>query len=183
MLNHVGTQQLETNRLIIRRYEMSDVNDMYNNWVTDSEVCRFWSWEPHKNIDETKEFLAGSIKNYEDITYYNWTIVLKSASEAVGYIYLADIDDANDSASINFALGRKYWNKGIMTEACKCVLNFAFTALSAKRIHSWHHIDNSASGRVQQKSGMRYINTIYKQVVECERISGDYCYYEILYSD
>ena len=61
MLNHVGTQQLETDRLILRRHKMTDADDMYRNWVTDPEVCRFWQWKPHKNIDETKALLAGWI--------------------------------------------------------------------------------------------------------------------------
>ena len=69
MLNHVGTEQLETNRLILRRHKMTDADDMYNNWVTDPEVCRFWSWEPHKNIEETKGLLAGWIEEYKKKRY------------------------------------------------------------------------------------------------------------------
>jgi [ribosomal protein S5]-alanine N-acetyltransferase len=183
MLNHVGTQTLESSRLILRWHEMTDADDMYNNWVTDPDVCRFWQWEPHENVEETKGLLAGWIEEYNQSDTYHWIIVLKEISQAIGYIYLADIDDISNSVSVHFSLSKKYWNQGIMTEACKCVLEFTFNVLRAERVHTNHHIDNPASGRVQQKSGMKYIKTAYKQVPEYEQISGDYCYYEITSSD
>ena len=65
-----------------------------------------------------------------------------------------------------------------MTEACKSVIDFAFSILHVKRIHTHHHVDNSASGHVQRNCGMRFIRTAYKKVADCEQISGDY-YYEI----
>jgi len=180
MLNHVGTQQQETSHLILRRHEMTDADDMYRNWVADPEVSRFWSWEPHKSIDETKSLLAGWIEEYTEFNYYHWIIVLKNISQAVGYIYFADIDDVKNSISVHFALSRKFWNQGIMTEALNCVLEFAFSVLGAEKVHTRHHIDNPASGRVQQKCGMRYVKTQYERMTECERLSGDYCCYEIV---
>ena len=179
MLNHVGTKKIETARLILRRHELTDATDMYNNWTTDPEVSRFWSWEPHKNIDETKTLLKGWVKEYAKLDTYHWIIELKRAAQAVGYIYLSDIDDTSNSASVHFALSRKYWKQGIMTEACKAVIDFAFHVLQARKIHTHHHVDNTASGRVMQKCGMQYLKTAYKNVPDCPQISGDYCYYVI----
>jgi hypothetical protein len=50
-------------------------------------------------------------------------------------------------------------------------------------IHTHHHVDNPASGKVMQKSGLRYIDTKYREDPDCSRISGDYCYYEISKGD
>lgn len=179
MLHHVGTQPLETERLLLRRYEMADAEDMYRNWVTDPEVSRFWDWEPHQDIGETKARLAQWIAAYTDAKAYHWVIVLKSVSQAIGYIYLHAFDETHDSAEVHFALSRTYWNQGIMSEACTGVLAFAFSVLHAESIHTRHHIDNPASGRVMQKCGMRYIKTEYKEVTGCARISGDYCFYKV----
>ena len=182
MLNHVGTQPLETSRLILRRYEMSDADDIYNNWVTDPEVSRFWGWKPHKDINETKSELVNWIEDYSKTDIYHWVIILKSIAQAIGYIYLNKINDTDDSVSVHFLLSRKYWNQGIMPEACKEVLEFAFSVLRVKRVHTHHHIDNPASGRVMQKCGMRYIKTEYTDK-DCEPINGDYNYYEITIDD
>lgn len=179
-MKHVGTQTIETARLILRKYEISDAEDMYQNWVTDPEVSRFWTWEPHKDISETGSLLAGWINEYAKPDTYHWVIVLKSTSQAVGYIYLDDINETEKSLSVHYLLSRKLWNQDIMTEACKSVLEFAFDIVGAEKIHSWHHIDNPASGRVLQKSGLQYLYSFYKCYPDCERLSGDYCYYEIL---
>ena len=182
MINHLGTKTIESSRLILRKHEMTDAEDMFNNWVTDPEVSRFWGWEPHKSIEETKSALTVWIEEYKKLETYHWIIVLKSVSQAIGYIYLSEIneiDDIDNSAAVHYALSRKYWNQGIMPEACKRVLEFAFSELGLKKVNSRHHIDNPASGRVMQKCGMRYIKTEYRHIPDCEQISGDYCYYEI----
>ena len=178
-INHVGTKQIETSRIILRRYKMDDAGDMYANWVTDPAVSRFWSWKPHKDIEETKELLATWIEEYANLNKYHWVIVLKDISQAIGYVYFTDIDDINGSLSVHYALSRKYWNQGIMTEACKCALTFAFDVLDVKRIHSAHHIDNTASSSVLKKVGMKYIETKYKDMPDCENLSGEYLYYEM----
>lgn len=49
-MQHIGTKQLETDRLILRQYKLSDAEDMFENWVTDEEAARFWEWTPHKDI-------------------------------------------------------------------------------------------------------------------------------------
>ena len=188
MLNHVGTEPLETDRLILRRHKMTDAGNIYNNWVTDPEVCRFWSWEAHKDIEETKGLLAGWIEEYKKADTYHWIIVLKSISQAIGYIYLADIDDSNNSVSLHYALSRKYWKQGITTEACKRVIDFAFDILGAEKVHSYHHIENPASGKVMQKCGMRYVKTAFKELAPKHlsgdgHLSGNRCYYEINLSD
>lgn len=183
MMNHTGTVTLETDRLILRRYEMSDAEDMYNNWVADPEVARFWQWEPHESIEETKGFLKLWIEEYKKPDNYLWTIVLKSISQAIGYIYLADVNDTENSVSVHYALSRKHWNRGIMPETCNRVLEFAFDVLGAERVYTHHHIDNGASGKVMQKCGMRHYKTAYREMPEYEQISGDYCYYEIVSAD
>lgn len=183
MLNHAGTQPIETCRLTLRRYEMTDADDMYRNWVTDPEVSRFWGWEPHKDIEETRSLLLGWMDEYAELKTYHWIIIHKSMAQAVGYIYFNEIDQTRSSVAVHFALSRKVWNQGIMTEACKAVLAFAFSVLDAERAHSRHHIDNPASGRVLRKCGMRHVKSEYMHVADCERICGEYCFYEITASD
>lgn len=183
MLNHVGTQIIETERLILRRFDDNDAKDMFDNWATDPEVSKFWCWKPHKNIEETKSLLLNWIKEYSNLKTYHWVIILKSNLQAIGYIYINEFDDFNNNCEIHFALSRHYWNKGIMSEACKGVMLFAFKVIGIENIYTQHHIDNHASGRVMQKCGMSYIKTIYKQILDCEQISGNYCCYVISKKD
>ena len=177
-MKHQGTTQLETSRLYLRPYRMYDAEEMFINWLTDPEASKFWSWEPHKSIEETKAILKIWLERYNDPSYYHWVIVAKENMQAVGYIYLDDINDTNKSASVHYLMSRNYWNRGWMTEACHRVIQFAFDDIGMHLIHSWHHSGNPASGRVLQKCGMRFVKSAYRQT-ELPRLTGEYHYYEI----
>lgn len=182
-MEHIGTQTIETHRLLLRKYVLADADDMFRNWVTDPEVSRFWRWKPHESIDETKTWLQQWISNYTRTDYYHWVIILKESSEAAGYIYLDEINEEERSASVHYLVSRKLWNQGIMTEACKAVLRFSFSKIGFVKIYGYHHADNPASGKVLKKSGMRYIETKYREIPDCERICGDYHFYEATWDD
>lgn len=49
-----NTKTIQTNRLILRKFTITDADDMYNNWASDTECCKYLAWNVHKNIDETK---------------------------------------------------------------------------------------------------------------------------------
>ena len=178
MILHKGTQQLETERLILRRYRMDDAADMYENWVADSEVTRFWGWKPHENIEETKTLLQGWICDYEKTDHYHWVIEDKAQAKAIGYIYLNEMDDAEACAAVHYLLSRKHWNRGIMTEACTSVLDFAFAELGLQKVVSRHHELNPASGRVLKKCGFRFLYKECKMFADCPQLDGVYLLYE-----
>ena len=59
-MRHAGTQELETDRLFLRRLLPEDAGMMYANWASDPQVTRFLRWEPHKNALETLGLLAAN---------------------------------------------------------------------------------------------------------------------------
>ena len=48
-MRHAGTQEIETERLVLRRLTPEDAGMMYQNWANDPQVTKFLRWEPHKN--------------------------------------------------------------------------------------------------------------------------------------
>lgn len=54
----IGTKKIETERLILRRFVMSDAIDIHNTWCCDSRVTEFLCWKPHENIRQTKKNIA-----------------------------------------------------------------------------------------------------------------------------
>ena len=177
-MQHLGTKQLETERLILRRYELDDAEDMFKNWAADEEAARFWEWTPHKDISETTSLLKQWISEYANAEYYHWVIVNKAEKKAVGYIYLNSINNVEKSAAVHYLLSRRLWNQGFMTEACRRVIMFAFDEIGAQKIASYHHINNPASGRVMQKCGMKFTGTKIR-FSDNENLDGKYLYYEI----
>ena len=49
MMKHCGTLTLETDRLILRRYQAEDYKAMYKNWASDSQVTKYLMWPTHPN--------------------------------------------------------------------------------------------------------------------------------------
>ena len=85
-MRHVGTQELETKRLLLRRLLPEDAAMMYQNWASDPAVTRFLRWEPHKNELETVGLLAAWATLYPNPDYYQWAIVEKSSGQVFGSI-------------------------------------------------------------------------------------------------
>ena len=42
-MKYIGTQKLETNRLILRRLRKEDAFDMFDNWCNDEEVTKYFT--------------------------------------------------------------------------------------------------------------------------------------------
>lgn len=141
---------IETNRLILRPFEISDAKDMYEGWASDEEVTKYLTWGAHKSIDDTKSILSLWVKEYEKEERINFAIVLKETNELIGGIdvvgYLEEIP------VIGYVLSRKYWNKGIMSEVLQRVKEFLFS-LGHNKIIIDAVEENIGSNRVIQKCG------------------------------
>ncbi|GHU84624.1 GNAT family acetyltransferase [Clostridia bacterium] len=156
MIKHIGTQKIETERLLLRRFESSDANDIFNRWANDPENTKYLTWNVHKNISETKKILEQWLQNYQKNNYYRWCITLKGESTAIGGIDITKLIEEIDCGEIGYVLAKEFWNRGIMTEALIASLNHLFAKANFNRIVSGHDIRNFVSGRVLIKGGMRF---------------------------
>lgn len=162
MLQHKGTNSIETLRLLLRRFEKKDAKDMFHNWAGDIEVCKYLSWGPHKNIGVTQMRIDGWINQYKHEDAYVWAIVLKRNNQPIGSISVEISDDRTNSCEIGYCLGKEYWNQGIMTEALRTVMHYLFYEIGYERIIAKHDILNPASGKVMQKAGMKFEKVMYQ---------------------
>jgi ribosomal-protein-alanine N-acetyltransferase len=129
---------------------------MFDKWASDAEVTKYMRWKAHKEIETTKYVINLWLKEYESDYTYRWAIVNKETSELIGAIDINSLDKNTQTAQVGYCLSKKYWNKGIMTESLKAVIDFLFSQTDIKKIESWHHVENHASGKVMQKSGMKF---------------------------
>lgn len=159
-MEHKGTLLLETDRLILRKFKITDSKDMFKNWASDPNVTKFLSWKAHKNIKDSEKIIDLWISQYEKDDTYNWIIELKDIHEAIGNISIVKLDNINFSCEIGYCISTKYWNKGIMPEAFKVVIEYLFEEVSINRICAKHDTNNIASGKVMQKCGMIYEGTL-----------------------
>lgn len=169
----IEAKTIETDRLILRKFNIKDINDVYNNWGTDSNCNKFLPWELHKNLDETKELVINWIQKYSDMETkkINWAIELKENHEVIGAIDVLHIKPEDKRCGIGYCIGSKFWNNGYTTEALKVLINYLFTELDFNLIEADHYEKNPSSGRVMQKAGMKkdavLRNRVYLKDLDC----------------
>ena len=127
-MNHCGTQKLETDRLILRRYVNEDAAAMYKNWASDEEVTKFLMWQPHSSQEVSEDIIEDWINQYSDERYYHWAIVLKdNGAEPIGDIAVVQMKEDVSMVHIGYCIGKEWWHKGITSEALKAVMDFCLT--------------------------------------------------------
>lgn len=150
-------KNLESKHLLLRKFELSDANDMYQNWANDSEVTRYLTWLPHKNVNETAELLKIWCDDYDKPNNYNWAVVLNNTGELIGNVSVVRIDK-NDSkcCDFGFCFSRKYWGNGIATQTLQIIFNYLFNEVGFDKINGYNNVENKASAKVMQKLMMSY---------------------------
>lgn len=152
MLKHKGTQQIETERLLLRAVKAEDYKDMYL-YMSREEMARYVTWQRHESEEVTKELCKMWANQYSD-DRYNWAITLDG--KAVGNIEVVKILDK--TAYLGYQISSDYWNKGMVTEALKAVLKYLFEEIGFEKCEACHVESNPASGRVMEKAGMKEIH-------------------------
>jgi len=181
-LNHKGTKQLETERLILRKFKIDDYAKMYDNWASEDAVTKYLTWKSHENQDVTKSVLTDWVDNYANNDFYNWAIELKEEDKLIGNISVVNYREETMSAVLGYCMGSKWWGKEIMPEAAKAVLKYLFEEVGFNRIAADHDKNNPKSGRVMQKIGMTYEGTL-RSAGFCNQGIIDEVWYSILKSE
>lgn len=158
-MKHLGTQKIETDRLILRRFTLDDAEAMYRNWASDPEVTKFLMWPTHSSIEVTKTVLTDWVAAYENVDKYEWCITKKENDEPIGSIGVVNTNEKIKSMEIGYCISRDYWHQGITSEALKAVMAYLLEEVGVERIESRHDPKNPHSGAVMRKCGLRYEGT------------------------
>ena len=175
-MNHLGTRELATERLTLRRFEIEDAENMFYNWANDPEVTKYLTWPAHTSVEETEEILKDWMSHYDDVKFYQWAIELNELEQPIGSIGVVKMNEAAECVSIGYCIGAKFWNKGYTTEALKEVIRFLIAEAGAGRVESFHDVNNPNSGKVMLSAGMEYEGTLRRADVNNQGIC-DVAYY------
>ena len=152
-MKHCGTITLETERLLLRRFQESDIPAMFANWASHPAVTRCLTWTAHRSEKETRAVIENWLRQYRRRDFYEWAMVEKASGQLIGSIGLME-GDGHKCCEAGYCLGERWWNRGYATEALKTILEFAVKKVGYRRVIAKHAIENPASGRVMQKAGM-----------------------------
>lgn len=169
---HKGTNTIETIRLILRRFILTDVQDMYRNWASDPETLKFLPWGPHEDIGVTERRIKSWVESYNRNNYYNWAICLKPEGKVIGSISVEIQNEREESCEVGYCIGREFWGRELVPEALRAVMHYLFYEVGFFSIVAKHDVLNQASGRVMQKAGMKFDRIINHT---SRRRDGSFC--------
>ena len=155
-MRHVGTVPLETDRLLLRRFDPLDAASMYQNWASDPQVTKYLTWSTHESPEVSQGFVNWCVGQYALPNFYKWAVVWKETGAVIGNISAVKCEEAIEEMELGWVLGRAWWGRGIMTEAARAVIAFFLDRVEAHRVCAGHDTENVRSGRVMQKAGMQY---------------------------
>ena len=182
-MEHLGTKELETPRLLLRKFTPEDAQAMFQNWASDTQVTKFLMWPTHRRVEDSRSILTNWTKNYGEPGCYLWAVVVKeNGPEPIGSIGVNACDDKLRSAHIGYCIGRNWWHMGITSEALRRVMDYLFDEVGMNRVESRHDPRNLHSGAVMKKCGMRYEGTLRQADWNNQGIC-DACFYSLLASE
>ena len=179
-MKHLGTVELRTDSLILRRFTLDDAEAMYQNWASDPEVTRFLTWPAHADAGISRMVLESWIGEYGKDDYYQWAIEFEN--QPIGSVSVVNRNDAVRKVEIGYCIGRKWWHRGIVSEALSALIRFFFEEVGVNRIEARHDANNPNSGAVMRKCGMKYEGLSRQSDWNNQGIC-DSCFYGILRSD
>jgi [ribosomal protein S5]-alanine N-acetyltransferase len=183
MINFLGTPQIETNRLILEKFTISDAQKVFDHWLSDERVADNRVNAAHQDVSETIERVRKIVTGYESIEFCYWSIKLKDNSELIGEIDLYDFDKLTGNCEVSYSFGYNWWNQGYGTEALRAVVEFGFRHMNLHKISAAHNTDNPASGRIMSKAGMVQEGIIRDMIRNSKNQYKDCAVYGILQKD
>lgn len=156
---------LSTKRLILRRTNNEDPENLFKNYLSDAISARFLTRKPHTSIDQTKKFL----KEWCDLPWENgskkfaWVIALAGTNEGVG-VFLVE-EEQDGSVQIHFGIAREHTKKGLVTEAGLTVLHWLIKENNIQKVWALCDLENEGSISVLQRLGFKNQGVLKERLV------------------
>lgn len=169
--NSWNLPKLETQRLILRPFEMSDAPAIFE-YAKNPNVSRLLIWEPHKTLADSEGFVKFIHQTYLD-NVPTFGICLKDNPEKViGSVGAMWASQKNKIMELGVALGEDYWGKALSSEAMLRLVEFLWERYDVLRIQSQCKAENAQSKRMMEKMGMTYEGLLKKNLY-CKGQSWD----------
>ncbi|HBL84969.1 MAG: hypothetical protein A2Y17_07020 [Clostridiales bacterium GWF2_38_85] len=146
---------LETDQLTLSKITVKNTDDMYE-YASRSEVTKYLLWEPHINLYETKGYIEFVQRKYRCGEFFDWGVNYKADNKFIGTIGFTTIDPDHEKAELGYVLSPAYWHMGLMSEAVKRVIEFAFYECGFNRLELKIMQGNANSMKLAEHLGFKF---------------------------
>jgi RimJ/RimL family protein N-acetyltransferase len=147
--------QLETERLILRRFSDADLLP-FLAYVNDPLVARYQSWDAYTEQQAREVIEKQRIPEPgQPDQWFLFAVELKETKTLIGHVAFGVKQQDQRQAEIGFTFSREHHGKGLAKEAASRVLEYAFTDLDMHRIIAITDCENERSVALLRRLGMR----------------------------
>ncbi len=141
---------------------VADAQAAFDSYTSDPLVPRYMTWKSHKNVAETRQFLQRCEDVWQKGTAYPWALWLKADGSFAGIL---EARVGQHSIDIGYALARRLWRQGLMSEAVGALLKWAMSQPEIYRVWAVCDAENLASARLLERVGMQLEGTLRRWLV------------------
>jgi ribosomal-protein-alanine N-acetyltransferase len=142
---------IETERLLLRQYKEDDIPSLHSIF-SDSETMEYYP-NPF-SFEQTQNWVKRNQERYQEDGYGLWAICMKENNEFIGDCGLVKQKvDGRTEVEIGYHINKKYWSKGLASEAAKACKEYGFYKLDLNKLISIIDPKNIPSIRVAEKIG------------------------------
>ena len=166
--------KLKTKRLVLRNLKKRDAKDLVKH-LNNLNISKWLLAVPFPyTIKDSKWWINNCKKKAKEkpIKSYEFGIELKSKKEIIGGVGLLNIKQQQRTAELGYWLSQDYWKKGIMKEAVKKVINFAFNKFKLRRLTIPIYSENKASRALAKSLGFKLEGKLRKNCICLVDIPG-----------
>lgn len=141
---------LTTERLTLRQLLLSDAQGIYT-LRSDDATNKYLDRQPSKTLEDATNFIHNITENIQRNDSVYWVVTLTASGTFVGTICLFGFSDGHQTCEIGYELLSDFQGKGIMQEAAKKVIEYAFQTLEVQAIEAFTHKNNQSSTKLLEK--------------------------------
>ena len=147
---------LETERLVMRRLEPSDLEDLYALY-RDPEIRRYFP-DGVLSYEQTKEELEWFLNGHPaDPRLGLWATILKADGKFVGRCGLLPWTiEGVPEVEIAYMIAKEYWRQGLGSEAARALVRYGFEVLGLNRLVALTDRDHEATQRTAISAGLGF---------------------------
>ena len=149
-------ENIETERLLLRKITDEDAEQLYKNIYNDFEYCKYYYQLPFEVFENYKPLVEKYKEYYENGNHFRWCIVLKDTNEIIGTVLLHTKNLLDNNCKIGYIIGKKYTKNGYAKEAVKAVLDFGLNKANFHRIDAEIVESNDDSIKLAESVGMHF---------------------------
>ena len=176
---------LYTERLILRELILEDTENIFNAILNNKDTLHFLDWPYCDNLDKARNFVERLIENIEKLNHYFWVIEEKDTNSFVGCISICGSIPEKRMVEIEYVANTKFRGRGYIPEANKRVIEHLINDCNIYRVEAVCNIENEASSRVMEKSGMKFEGILRGRALNlnAEGNPGDLKMYSLIPTD